>query len=68
MWLLPQQMKPVEAGPGIYMCPVYKILSRAGTLSTTGHSTNFVLFIALASDKPDSHWIARSAAAFTSLS
>ncbi|KNE63057.1 hypothetical protein AMAG_08223 [Allomyces macrogynus ATCC 38327] len=37
MWLLPVQhrKKPSE---GIYDCPVYKTLTRAGTLSTTGHS------------------------------
>lgn len=36
---------------GIYRCPVYKILTRTGTLSTTGHSTNFVMWIEIPARK-----------------
>ena len=48
--MLPQQYRDTPTS-GIYRCPVYKILTRTGTLSTTGHSTNFVTWIEIPSNK-----------------
>ena len=78
LWLNPKtdRAPPTE---GVYSCPVYKTLTRAGTLSTTGHSTNFVLNVELPSKEPCSgpfskycetfsaHWIKRSVALFCAL-
>jgi len=62
---------------GIYRCPVYKVLSRRGTLSTTGHSTNFIFWIELPSNRTNiinnvglsdqEEWIRAGVAAFSSL-
>jgi len=49
LWLKP--FKNLKEEPtDVYYCPLYKVVSRAGTLSTTGHSTNFVMDILLPSD------------------
>ncbi|XP_066430423.1 dynein axonemal heavy chain 6 isoform X2 [Eleutherodactylus coqui] len=71
---LPRQMNPMlpvvhfeprqnyHPNPTLYQAPLYKTSARAGTLSTTGHSTNFVVTVLLPSKRPSDYWISKGSA------
>lgn len=45
-----------------YACPCYKTGKRAGVLSTTGQSTNFIIHVDLPSKMPPAFWVRKAAA------
>jgi dynein heavy chain len=44
MWLVPKPQDEMASYPH-YRCPLYRTPERKGVLATTGHSTNFVMFV-----------------------
>ncbi|KAG2424724.1 hypothetical protein HXX76_014300 [Chlamydomonas incerta] len=66
VWMVPREMSRFSSFPH-YLCPMYKTTERRGVLSTTGHSTNFVLDVKLASSKDPAHWTKCGVALITSL-
>jgi len=76
IYFRPEQNR-AEVTEGVYRMPLYKVLSRAGTLSTTGHSTNFVMWFTVPSVGTEiknnrglsdhSEWIKAGVACFCSL-
>uniref|UniRef100_A0A8B9RJH5 Dynein, axonemal, heavy chain 1 n=1 Tax=Astyanax mexicanus TaxID=7994 RepID=A0A8B9RJH5_ASTMX len=66
IWMIPvPNRKPPQSG--VYICPIYKTLTRAGTLSTTGHSTNYVIAVELPTDQSQQHWIKQGVALICAL-
>jgi dynein heavy chain len=66
IWMKPIRNTDAVDAPS-YNCPVYKTSDRRGTLSTTGHSTNFICFIQIPSDQHQNHWVQRGVAMLTQL-
>ncbi|EGR26966.1 hypothetical protein IMG5_204170 [Ichthyophthirius multifiliis] len=70
IWLLPtEEKKDYDNDMTVYECPVYKTSRRAGTLSTTGHSTNYVMsmYLPISPNVQPRHWVKRGVAALTQL-
>ncbi|KAJ8965675.1 hypothetical protein NQ314_003957 [Rhamnusium bicolor] len=65
IWLVPKTEMPENDRR--YIAPLYKTSVRAGVLSTTGHSTNFVLPVLLPSDETQSYWILKGTALLTQI-
>lgn len=66
---IPRQRDEGEMDKTLYDCPCYRTTARFGTLSTTGHSTNFLLNVSLpCAEGTRRHWIKRSVAMFAGLS
>ncbi|KAG9335130.1 hypothetical protein JZ751_005602, partial [Albula glossodonta] len=59
VWIKPLEKKFLVPSDSLYVCPLYKTSERKGTLSTTGHSTNFVITMVLSTAVRPQHWIKR---------
>jgi dynein heavy chain len=60
IWFKPQE--DYKPDPEEYSCPIYKTSVRAGMLSTTGQSTNFIVAVELQTKEVPKVWTLRAAA------
>lgn len=60
IWFKP--MEDYKRDEDEYACPCYKTGKRAGVLSTTGQSTNFIIHVDMPTKMPTSIWVRRAAA------
>jgi len=67
VWIEPTCDDHSEEENKMYQIPVYKTSLRRGQLSTTGHSTNFVLFLRVPCAVDADHWTRRGCALLTQL-
>ena len=78
IWFWPRRIAEIEiplemlgGTAQVYICPVYKTSERRGMLSTTGHSTNFVIDVRLpvpalgGGELDHRHWCKRGVAMLT---
>jgi dynein heavy chain len=66
IWFKPANTVDIKMA-GRYSCPIYKTSDRRGMLSTTGHSTNFVVAVSIETSLSLDHWIRRGLALLTKL-
>lgn len=70
--LQPKRQEEIPPRPH-YKCPTYRVSTRAGVLSTTGHSTSFVFFVRVPIQEGNlyrterAHWTERGCALLTQL-
>jgi dynein heavy chain len=60
MHILPKSL--IEYSGNRFVTPLYKTPVHAGVVSTSGHSTNFVVAVLLASSQPGRYWILKGTA------